>query len=411
MSRVETMLTAAARSPEGLKGVHMVPTAGDSVLGIDRLHEPADLVGEFPSGSARPVVGPAVRLAKKVVRRGLRWYINPILGQQSRFNHAVLDLVERLQLHTERLATVESQQRRHESAGTESRLDALRADVEALTAALAVAAAATTAGDADAGAGAEGAGGEPSGGLVPSARRALKYRAFEDRHRGSLADITTLLAHYVPLYSGCRRVLDVGCGRGEFLTVCRDNRIGAYGVDSDESMAEAARGAGLEVVLSDAVAHLRSLSPGDIDGVFASQVAEHLDTATLMRLLEVAHRKLAPGGVIVLETPNPESLFIFAAFFYVDLTHIKPIHPEALRWALEATGFVDVEIRRILPVPDGTRLDPVPAALAADPGWATLAANTERLNNLLYGPQHFAAIGRKPLESAVPPASATGGAG
>ncbi|MGH9190524.1 MAG: class I SAM-dependent methyltransferase, partial [Acidimicrobiales bacterium] len=194
----------------------------------------------------------------------------------------------------------------------------------------------------------------------------------------------------------CRRVLDVGCGRGEFLAVMRDAGVSAYGVDSDESMVEAAKAQGLEVVLQDAVAHLRELPAGQVDGVFSSQVAEHLSTDELMALLDAAYQRLAPGGVMVVETPNPESLFIFAAFFYVDLTHIKPIHPEAMRWAMEASGFRDVRIQRILPVPDGTRLEPVPAELAGEAGWSSLAANVDRLNDLLYGPQHYAAIATKP---------------
>jgi len=387
MARVETLLTTAARSERGARGVLHVPTAGDPVLGSDHLRTAAQLVSELPSGSARPVIGPAVRFAKRVVRRGLRWYIDPIVEQQSRFNGAVLDLVERLKLHTERLATLETQQRRSEVAATDARLDGIRADLEAGQAS------GTASGNGAAGAGSS------STGVRPSTRRALAYRAFEDRHRGAPADIAGLLAPYVPLFSGCRRVLDLGCGRGEFLGVLRDAGVPAYGVDSDESMVEAARAQGLEVELGDAIAHLRQVEADSVDGIFSSQVAEHLDTETLLTMLELAHRKLAPGGIVVIETPNPESLFIFAAFFYVDLTHIRPIHPEAMRWALEATGFGDVRIQRILPVPDGTRLEALPEELATQPGWSSMAANVERLNNLLYGPQHFAAIATKSAAS------------
>ena len=91
-----------------------------------------------------------------------------------------------------------------------------------------------------------------------------------------------------------------------------------------------------------------------------------------------------------------ESLFIFHAFFYVDLTHVRPIHPEAMKWAMEATGFVDIRLERILPVPAPARLDPVPEELRGEAGWDAIAGNVERLNSLLYGPQHYAAVGIKP---------------
>lgn len=386
MTRVETALLRAARRPEGARGVIVVHREGDSQLGITRLRQPASIEVDFPSGSARPVVGPAIRFAKRAVRRTLRWYVMPMMEQQSRFNHAVLDLFEKLRLSSEKLVNDEVQSLMRTVARTDASVDALRADLESL-------AQATRAGP-----GREGDdGGIPA--ALPSTRRSLKYRAFEDRHRGPGADIAKLLSEYVPYFRGRRRVLDVGCGRGEFLGVMRDNGVSAYGVDSDESMVEAARAAGHEVVLADAIAHLRQVEPGAIDGLFASQVAEHLTTAELMTLLDLGYRKLRPGGVIVMETPNPETLFIFAAFFYVDLTHIRPIHPEAMKWAMEASGFDDVRLERILPVPDGTRLESPPDELLDDKGWAAMATNIDRLNTLLYGPQHFAAIGTKPLSA------------
>ena len=102
MTRVETALARARRRP-GEGGPIFVHREGDDEIGIARLRTPATVEIEFPSGSARPVVGPAVRFAKRVVRRGLRWYVKPIVYQQNRFNHAVLDLAERLRLQNEQL--------------------------------------------------------------------------------------------------------------------------------------------------------------------------------------------------------------------------------------------------------------------------------------------------------------------
>ena len=385
MTRVEAALQRQERrSDDESERVIFLDPDGHGELGTAHLRGPADLETEFHSGSARPVAGPAVRLAKRAVRRSLRWYIRPVAEQQSRFNHAILDIVERLAMQDEKLLTGEIEEIRRDQARAEAAVDLLRSDLLALA-------------SRPAGSGAGSAAGGPTSlADLPSVRTTLRYRAFEDRHRGPTADVREMLRVYVAHFQACRRVLDVGCGRGEFLSLLRDAGVPAYGVDSDEGMADAVRAAGMEVVLEDAFSHLRALEAGAVDGIFCSQVAEHLDTPQLLALLELSRRKLAPGGVMVVETPNPETLSIFARFFYTDLTHVRPIHPDALRWAMEAVGFEAVRIERVLPVEEGVRLEPVPAGLADHQGWDAVAANVDRLNGLLFGPQNFAAVATTP---------------
>lgn len=371
MTRVEAALTRQARRPDEDAGrVVFVDQDGLGELGTAHLRGPADLVIEFHSGSARPVVGPAIRFAKRAVRRSLRWYLKPIMEQQSRFNHAVLDLVERLRMQQEKLG-LEIDDNGEDLARTEARVDLLQTDLMAL---------------------AEG----PGTGDLRAVRSTLRYRDFEDRHRGPVADVREMLQVYLPHFENRRRVVDIGCGRGEFLSLLRDAGVSAYGVDSDDSMVAAARAEGLDVLLEDAFDHLRRMDSGAVDGIFCSQVAEHLETPQLLALLELCRAKLAAGGVIVMETPNPESLSILSRFFYTDLTHVRPIHPDALRWAMEAVGFESVHVQRVQPVEEGARLEPVPAELAAEDGWAAMAANIDRLNGVLFGPQNFAAVATAP---------------
>jgi hypothetical protein len=103
MTRVATTLQRAARSPQGAVGVMHLAGEGDDEIPVGVVRAGADIAIEFPSGSARPVVGPAILFAKRLVRRGLRWYLGPIIEEQSRFNHSVLDLLEGLRLQQEQL--------------------------------------------------------------------------------------------------------------------------------------------------------------------------------------------------------------------------------------------------------------------------------------------------------------------
>lgn len=371
MTRVEAALTRQARrGDDDADRVVFVDQDGFGDLGTAHLRGPADLVIEFHSGSARPVIGPAVRLAKRAVRRSLRWYLKPIMEQQSRFNHAMLDLAERLGMQEEKLA-LELEDNGEDLSRIEAHLELLQSDMLALA-------------------------GGPGAEDLRAVRSTLRYRDFEDRHRGPVADVREMLRVYLPHFENRTKVVDIGCGRGEFLSLLRDSGVTAYGVDSDEGMVNAGRAEGLDVVLEDAFDHLRGLETGAVDGIFCSQVAEHLETPKLLALLELCLAKLPPGGVIVMETPNPESLSILSRFFYTDLTHIRPIHPDALRWAMEAVGFEGVHVQRVQPVEEGVRLEALPPELAAQEGWAAMAANIDRLNGVLFGPQNFAAVATAP---------------
>ena len=114
MTRVKATLQRAARThATGEPSVYVVSPVGDSDLATARMRHLADIHIEFHSGSARPVIGPSIRLAKRVVRRGLRWYMGPIVAQQTRFNHAALEVIEKLRLQNEALsAEVEDLQAR-----------------------------------------------------------------------------------------------------------------------------------------------------------------------------------------------------------------------------------------------------------------------------------------------------------
>jgi O-antigen chain-terminating methyltransferase len=227
-----------------------------------------------------------------------------------------------------------------------------------------------------------------------------KYVGFEDQFRGSPAEIRQRVSEYLPLFLGMKDVLDVGCGRGEFLALLAEHGVAACGIDVNAAMVDVCRQQGLDVVEADGLQYLRSLPDGELGGLFAAQVVEHLEPRYLAQLLDAAFDKLRPGSPIVLETINPACWFAFFESYIRDLTHVRPVHPDTLKYLLIATGFQHVEIRYRAPYPEHEKLQRLPSSTAADGAaaeWAeTLNANIEKINRLLFTWLDYAAIGRRP---------------
>ena len=221
----------------------------------------------------------------------------------------------------------------------------------------------------------------------------LDYLAFEARFRGSEELIRARQSVYRELLAGCRRVVDLGCGRGELVQLLTDSGISAYGVEVNKDFVELVTEKGLTVVRQDALEHLEGLAVGDVDGIVASHVVEHLSPNVLTRLVEVAWERLPKGGVLVMETPNPESLVAGSVNFHRDPTHVRPVHPDTLAFICDSTGFSDVRIQRMSPVPDAERL-PAPAPTEG-PLAEHLDRVVQRLNALLYGFQDYAVVARR----------------
>ena len=226
----------------------------------------------------------------------------------------------------------------------------------------------------------------PAAGLEPE----FDYTGFEDRFRGAETDIKERQRIYVPLFEGASRVVDLGCGRGEFLELLREHGIPAQGVDLDLDMALLCRDKGLNVVREDAFSYLAACADDSVGGIFSAQFIEHLEPRRIVELVKLCYRKLADDGVLVLETPNPTCLTVFADSFYRDLSHVQPIHPETMKFLLEATGFQRVEIKPLAPVDPALRVPPLPSA---DPAVAAFNQGIDRLNALLFGFQDYAILG------------------
>lgn len=228
------------------------------------------------------------------------------------------------------------------------------------------------------------------------------YIAFEDIFRGSRETIKERLRVYLPILRAARvggeqmPILDLGCGRGEWLELLAEQGWHARGLDSNRVMVEECRQRGLAVSEGDVLAHLRSLPDASLGAVTAFHVLEHLPLEVLLRFLDETARVLRPGGIAIFETPNPENLVVGGCDFYRDPTHQRPLHPDTVQFLVEQRGLVRVEILRLSEhrIQDPLQLLPWHHSLAA-----YLNPLIDRAKRHFFGPTDYAVIGRKAGEA------------
>jgi O-antigen chain-terminating methyltransferase len=361
------------------------------------------------TGSRIPVVAPVAAAYKRAVVKSTSWYIAGVLGQVHNFaGHAIRVmgmLADRIRQLDERI-DVEIKRTtntlRDETAGIaqaiQVRVDALEIEsgnvrardriallersVRALEQRLA-----------------DGVPSVANGQVVsePNAKVELDidYVDFENIFRGSEEVIRDRQRSYVDVFADAPGpVVDLGCGRGEFLELARDASIDAYGVDRNPGMVARCEEKGLRAQEGDLLQHLASVPGASLGGVFSAQTIEHLNIRDVPRLFELAADAIAPGGRLVIETLNPESLFIFASAFYVDLGHLRPLHPLTLRFLAEKSAFRDVEIAYSATPDDGIRTNDLELSGTEPLDTVIRDANENfrRINKIVFGPQDFAII-------------------
>jgi SAM-dependent methyltransferase len=327
---------------------------------------------------------------KSFLRKLMRWYVEPLAVEQRRFNAAVLQLVDALSERGDAGLTALSERADAGLFALSERTDAGFGRLNELHPRV------------------EGQGRRTSeleerltrlerrqresvprigrAEMPPEPRGQLvfpDYFAYESRMRGATEVVREKQRAYVKDFRGADPVLDLGCGRGEFLSLLRDAGVEAVGVDIDADMVAYARGEGLEVEHTGAVEYLEGLADVSLGGIFAAQLLEHLPAATVVRLLELAAAKLRPGGLFVAETINPVSPLALRNYF-ADLTHAQPLVPETLELLARQAGFASVE----------TRFLNAPEEKLAEPADPTIAANVRRLNELLFAPLDYAIVAR-----------------
>lgn len=186
----------------------------------------------------------------------------------------------------------------------------------------------------------------------------LFYRAFEEKFRGSRSLIQKRLEVYLPFVQPVHRVhssaliLDLGCGRGEWLELLQQHQMTAMGVDLDQGMLSACQEKNLDVQCQDALAYLKQLPSDTAAVISAFHLVEHLPFEQLKELVHECHRVLKPGGLLIMETPNPENFLVATQNFYLDPTHVRPIPPDLLAFVPEFFGFESVKVLRLQESPE-----------------------------------------------------------
>lgn len=210
------------------------------------------------------------------------------------------------------------------------------------------------------------------------------YSNFEDKFRGTEDLIKERLKEYLPIFSASSinftefPVLDIGCGRGEMLQLLNENGIKSIGLDINTDMVNRAKKKGLEAIEGDALEFLENGTSQTYGAITGFHIIEHIPFPILIRTLSAIYRSLKPGGFMIMETPNPENVLVSSHSFYLDPSHLHPLPPNLMAFALETCGFLDIEILRLHPDDEKYNKD-----------------SKSAINKYFWGPRDYAIIGYK----------------
>lgn len=231
------------------------------------------------------------------------------------------------------------------------------------------------------------------------------YFIFENRYRGPEKIIKEKHKKYIKYFKGGKDILDIGCGRGEFLELLKENKIKAKGIDINNYMCTRCRKKGLDAENVDVITYLNRLKDNSLGGIFISHVIEHMPPTELVELTKLAYKKMRPGWFIA-ETPNHLCLYSLVNS-HIDMSHKRLIHAETMRFLLETTGFKDItfefssevskniRLEELNPKKQQSRLDKILHKNGRISNLETINRNTKKINDFLFGDQDYVVFARK----------------
>lgn len=279
----------------------------------------------FNISSNRKYIGRLIIFLKRATRKIIKilfgWFINPILERQTFFNGKILNSVSSMnsiiQQYDQKICEIEdyiSYIKEQKAFEIDNKLNYILNKMNV------------------------------SCDLHMLEQEDMDYFKFENNFRGPRSSIKSIQSVYIPYFNRNKegKVLDIGCGRGEFLELMKENNIPAYGIDFYGPFVDYCNKKGLEALNADALTHISGLDDNSLDGIFMSQVVEHLSNDYARKLISTAYNKLKPGSYFILETPNPDCLAAISEF-NIDMSHIKPVHYKALEYLFKEARYQSVE--------------------------------------------------------------------
>lgn len=367
---------------------------GDIKSDLDYLNSHWDVHAEYSITSHRPVIGQLLISSRQLIHGEVKRYVDLIAGKQTEFNlriiRSIKNILNRLETRIDtvdnRITEVKDDIDRKVSANVNEMFSAVNNDIK------------------------------NKAWLANLLDERIKkntlklsqnsqndeifnYFLFEEKYRGSTEDIKKRQTIFLDYFRNGQNVLDIGCGRGEFLSLLKENGIGAKGIDINEDMVLYCKKNGLDVEKVEALSFIRSIGDKSLDGIFSAQVIEHLQPEDLINLVKMCHDKLKYGSYFIAETINPLCLSVFAKSFYMDMSHVKPVHPATIKFLLESVGFRDVKFEFFSPHMDNEKLNKIIVIDKMKDEEKTrievMNRNIDMLNGLLFGYQDYAVIAKK----------------
>ena len=308
-----------------------------------------NIISDKKITSHRKIIGKILVCIKRAIRKSIHWYTQPIVEQQNEFNAFSTRTLNSM---NDKLSNMEKNL---------NNIDELNDKIKVLEKEL----------------------------LEKNKKLDFDYFSFEEKYRGNQEEIKSRLQVYLKYFKESSNILDIGCGRGEFLEILKENNIEAKGIDIDDDMISVCKNKKLNIEKHDALEYLNDLEDNSLGGVIMNQVIEHMEPNYLIELVELVYKKLKPGAHFIAETINPQSLIVFTEAYFMDLSHVRMIHPYTIKFLLESKGFSETSIKYLSKVGDDLKLPEVNEL----PDDFNNAIN--KLNDIVYGYRDYAIIGRK----------------